>query len=71
MKKISFEGKEYELEQLSDQAKNISKSLKLIDDKIRENANIQALLTKAKRAYISELKTEMLSSKAGFNFTED
>ena len=29
-----------------------------------------AVLTKAKKAYIGDLKTEMLSAKSGFDFSE-
>ena len=32
--------------------------------------NLSAVLLKAKKAYIADLKSEMLSRKAGFDFSE-
>jgi hypothetical protein len=31
---------------------------------------MQAILTKAKRAYIDDLKSEMLAAKSGFDFSD-
>ena len=45
--------------------------LSVTDARITDNQNMQALLLKAKRAYISDLKSEMLAAKAGFDFLSD
>ena len=41
-----------------------------LDTAINEKKNLSAVLVKAKKAYISDLKSEMLSQKAGFDFSE-
>lgn len=67
---ISIDGKEYSTSSLSDSAKGLVVSLKAVDTTIKEKTNLVAVLTKAKRAYIAELKSEMLANKAGFDFSE-
>ena len=68
--KIKFEGKEYELEKLSDQAKLTLTSMQFADIRLKELNNMQALLQRAKNSYVEDLKQEMLSSKAGLLFTD-
>jgi len=51
----------------SGKAKEIEKSINFIDGKILEIQNSIALLNQAKNGYISEVKKEILSKKAGFS----
>jgi len=44
--------------------------LRGLDVSINEKNNLSAVLLKAKKAYIADLKSEMLSQKAGFDFSE-
>jgi uncharacterized protein YydD (DUF2326 family) len=69
--KIKFEDTEYEVENLSDQAKEILALLKFVTSRIQETNNMHALLQQAKNSYIKSLKQEMLSSKAGVLFGDD
>lgn len=71
MPKIKLDGKEYDLEVLSADAKQLAANVHNIAERIQETNNMLAILTKAKRAYIADLKSEMLSSKAGFDFGND
>lgn len=71
MSKIKLHEREYNVNDLPEHCQDLAKKINEVDAFIRENNNMQALLTKAKRAYISELKSEMLSAKAGFNFGDD
>lgn len=71
MPKIQIEGVEYETTNLSEPAKQILSQLQKITARIQETQNMLAILTKAKRAYIAELKTEMLSAKAGLLIDND
>ena len=68
--KISIDDREYDIENLSDTAKKFFEQLRGVDIAISEKNNLSALLVKAKKAYIADLKSEMLSQKAGFDFSE-
>ena len=71
MPKIKIDEIDYEFNDLSSRCQSLVTQLADIDLRIRESQNLQALLTKAKKAYIDELKLEMLSAKSGFSFLEE
>lgn len=70
-KKISFDGKEYDIEKLSDIAKAHMNLLVFSNQRLQELNNMQAVLQRAKNGYLESLKKEMLSQKSGFLFNED
>ena len=70
-KKIKIEDKEYNLDDLSDFAKSQVASLQFVETKIRETNNLKAILQRAKNSYVKELKTEIISSKAGLFIDEN
>jgi hypothetical protein len=69
--KIKLDDKEYEVENLSDQAKAALASLQFTNTRIQEINNMQKLLLSAKNNYMESLKQEMLSSKSGLLFGDD
>lgn len=69
--KIKLDDAEYEVENLSDQAKAYIATLKFTDTRLQELTNMRVLLQRAKNSYVDSLKKEMLSSKAGFLFDEE
>ena len=69
--KIKLDDKEYDVENLSDQAKATLALLQFVTTQMQELTNMQALLQRAKNSYVDSLKTEMLSSKSGFLFGDD
>ena len=69
--KIKIEDKEYEIENLNDQAKAILASLQFVTTRIQELNNMQAILQRAKNSYAESVKQEMLSNKAGLLFGDD
>lgn len=69
--KIKLDDAEYEVENLSDQAKAYIATLKFTDTRLNELTNMRALLQRAKNSYVDSLKKEMLSSKAGFLFDDE
>ena len=69
-RKIKFEDKEYEVEDLSDGSKAALASLDFATKRIEELSNLQILLRRAKRSYIDSLKQEILAKKAGFSFED-
>ena len=71
MAKIKLDDKEYDVAELSEKARKLTLELQSVTGRIQETNNMIAILNKAKRAYIAELKSEMLSAKAGFDFGSD
>ena len=69
--KLSFDGKEIEIESLNDTAKNFLDLIQFTDQKLDEFKNMQALLVRAKRSYLNSLKKEMVSKKAGIIIEKD
>ena len=69
--KIKLDDAEYEVENLSDQAKAYIETLTFTDARLQELTNMRALLQRAKNSYVDSLKKEMLSSKAGFLFDNE
>ena len=69
--KIKLDDKEYDVENLSDQAKATLASLQFATTRMQELTNIQTLLQRAKNSYMDSLKQEMLSRKSGFLFSDD
>jgi len=66
VKKIKFDGKEYDLSELTEGARAQFASLQFVEEKLKELNNMQALLQRAKNSYVDGLKKEMISNKAGF-----
>ena len=64
--KIKLDDKEYDMSDLSENAKATLASLQFATQRIQELNNMQALLVRAKNSYVEGLKREMLSSKAGY-----
>ena len=70
VKKINIDNVEYEIDKISDNAKKLFSELVSIDETIIEKRNLSAIFTKAKIAYIAEIKSEIISKKGGFDFSE-
>ena len=71
VKKIKLDDKEYEVENLSNQAKVTLASLQFANTRMQELNNMQALLNRAKNSYVESLKQEVLASKSGLLFEDD
>lgn len=71
MPKIQLDDIDYEVEELTGDAKRLLGQIQNITARIQETQNMCAILTKAKKAYIADLKTEMLSAKAGLLFDNE
>lgn len=67
MPKVKLDGKEYDIPSSGEVPLGILEQLKKVETKISECQNMISVLTKAKRAYISDLKSEIISSKAGLD----
>jgi predicted nucleic acid-binding Zn-ribbon protein len=71
MVKLRIDDLDYELDELSDRAKQLTAEVQKVSERINEAQNMVAILMKAKKAYIADLKSEMLSAKAGLMFGDD
>lgn len=69
--KFKLEDKEYDVENLSDQAKATLASLQFTTTRMQELNNMQALLRRAKISYMETIKQEMVASKAGLLLEDD
>lgn len=68
--KVDIDGKIYKTSDLTENAIKLLKNIDHMKTQQNEKKNMIAVLTKAKKAYIADLKTEMLSAKSGFDFSE-
>ena len=69
--KFHFENKEYDFDDLSDNAKSNINILQFINRRVKELNNMQAVLQRSKNSYVDSLKQEMLAEKAGFLLGEE
>jgi hypothetical protein len=71
MSKIKLDDLEYDLSALNETAKRLVLELRNLDAELQNKINMQAILNKAKNAYVADLKSEMITQKSGFDFLED
>jgi hypothetical protein len=71
MSKIKLDDLEYELSELNETANRLVIELRNLDAELQNKINMQAILNKAKNAYVADLKSEMITQKSGFDFLED
>ena len=69
--KIKIDDKEYEVDELSDNAKSTLTALKFVTGRLKELDNMRILLRRAKNSYVDGIKKEMISNKAGLLFDDD
>ena len=69
--KITIDGKEYSIENLSEENMAKLNSLQFAAQREAELSNIMKLLQRAKNSYVDSLKKEMLSNKTGLLFGDD
>ena len=66
---LRLDGEDYDLSKASDEAKAIVARLQHLDRLFEEKSNLMALLTKAKNAYIADLKSEIIKNKTGVDLS--
>lgn len=66
---FSLDGENYLVNDLSDNGRKLIAELNKIEASIKEKSNLLIVFSKAKQSYMSELKSEILANKAGFDFT--
>jgi len=66
---LRLDGEDFDLSKASDEAKALVARLQHLDRLFEEKSNLMALLTKAKNAYIADLKTEIIKNKTGVDLS--
>ena len=64
-KRFRLDGAEYELDALSAEGRGLVERLSFVHLQVQALSNQKALLTKAKNAYISDLKLEIVQGRTG------
>ena len=70
MSTIKLDGKEYSVDELSPRAKKIINELSLLEANLNEKSQLRSVLLELSKRYVSELKSEILSSKAGLDLNQ-
>lgn len=68
-KKIKLDNVEYDTSNLTDNGVKLLAAYVQANQMLQEAVNMKAVLTKAKQAYISELKMEMLKGRTGLDLS--
>ena len=66
---LQLDGVDYDDAQLSDQGQAQLASLRFVDAQIADLKNMTALLTRAKKSYVFELKNEIIKAKSGVDLS--
>jgi hypothetical protein len=66
---LRLDGEDYDLSNASDKAQEAVARLQFLEVQTQEKANILAVLTKAKNAYIADLKAEIVKNKSGVDLS--
>lgn len=66
---LRLDGEDFDLSKASDEAKALVARLQHLERQFEEKSNLMALLTKAKNAYIADLKSEIIKEKTGVDFS--
>ena len=62
---VKIDDEEYVVAELSEECKALITQLNIIEAKLSETKNMQAVLTRAKNSYVQGLKEEIIRTKAG------
>lgn len=71
VKKIQLNDKQYDVSNISDEGKRTIRSLNFVDKKLKELIALKIIINRAKQSYISDLKKEIVSKKAGLVFSDN
>jgi hypothetical protein len=66
---LRLDGEDYDLSKASAEVKAFVARLQHLERLFEEKSNLMALLTKAKNAYIADLKTEIIKNKTGVDLS--
>ncbi len=67
VKTLRLDGKDYDMSVLSDQGQKALVAYQHATQQLQQAENMTALLTKARNAYIADLKNEIIHGKTGID----
>ena len=67
--KLDIDGTEYPISSLSDLGKSLLANIQAVDIRLKQKLNQRSLLLRARNAYISDLKEEVILEKSGIDLT--
>lgn len=67
--KLDIDGTEYPISSLSDLGKSLLVNIQAVDIRLKQKLNDRSLLLRARNAYISDLKEEVILEKSGIDLT--
>ena len=70
MQGIRIDDAYYDAGALSEKAQKLSGEIVAVIERIKETENMLAVLTRAKNAYIEDLKAEIIAGKSGLDFSD-
>ena len=68
--RFKFDGLDYEISRISKEGREFLNMINFIDMKLKELKNGLALLSKAKNAYIEDMKLEIVQGRTGVDFSD-
>ena len=68
--KITLDGVDYETSDLSENSQKLLAAYQHATLRLQETKNMQAILTRAKNSYLSELKAEVVKGKTGLDLED-
>ena len=69
--KISVDGEEYDVADLSEQAQKVFQNHRFTNKKLLELKQMEVVLQRAKNSYLRGIKREILQTKSGFSFDDE
>ena len=69
-KRIRIENTEYEAEMLSEKGRTLVNLISWAEKSLSERNNLVQVLSKAKNAYIDDLKAEVIKARTGVDFSD-
>lgn len=66
---LRMDGNDYDLSEASKEAKALIVKVKDLDRLMEEKRSMMALLTKARNAYVADLRTEIIKNKTGVDLS--
>ena len=70
MQFVQIDGDKYSKESLPENCLELTKLVSIAQEQINNLINEHAVITRAKNAYIEDLKSEVIESKSGFDFAQ-
>lgn len=69
IKTVKLGEQEYDVSALGEEGRNLLSNFQMATDRLQEAENLHAVLTKARRAYIADIKNEIIQGKTGIDLS--